>query len=100
MMVLARRTTTGNRYLDDLETMFRGLRDRSANLRLGGSTNELALLLGVFGAPLLGGNIALWTKSLFPEPVRLQQDGSASGCGSGGSCGGGGCGGGCGGCGG
>jgi uncharacterized protein (TIGR04222 family) len=101
MMVLARRTTTGNRYLDDLETMFRGLRDRSTNLRIGGSTNELALLLGVFGAPLLGGNVALWTKSLFPEPVSQQQNGSSSSssCGSGGSCGGGGCGGGCGGCG-
>ena len=93
-----RRTTTGNRYLDDLETMFRGLRERSTNLRIGGGSNELTLLLGVFGAPLLGGNIALWTKSLFPDPVR-QQQGSSSGCGSGGSCGGGGCGGGCGGCG-
>jgi uncharacterized protein (TIGR04222 family) len=96
-----RRTTTGNRYLDDLETMFRGLRERSGNLRVGGGTNELALLLGVFGAPLLGGNVALWTKSLFPDPVRQRQDSwSSSSCGSGGSCGGGGCGGGCGGCGG
>jgi len=91
-----RLTARGERFLEDLHTLFSGLKGRAAGLRPGGDTSELAWLAAVFGA----------TAVPFPFPSLFRQQPAesstswgfgGSSCGSG--CGGGG-GGGCGGCGG
>jgi uncharacterized protein (TIGR04222 family) len=88
----AHRTTIGSRVLDDLEELFRGLRERAQPIAAGGATNEFALLLGVFGAVALAGEARRTASLLFPAP---SSDSGGGGCGSscGGGCGGGGCGG-------
>jgi uncharacterized membrane protein YgcG len=99
------RTALGDRLLADLRELFSGLDIRSHEVQLGGATNELALLMGVFGLNALVGDALSTATFLFPAPLGLPgaSDGDSSGGGSscGSSCGGGGCGGGgCGGCGG
>ncbi len=105
-----RRTTLGRRVVQDFQALFSGLRERSANIAPGGATNELTLLLGIYGAVALEGPLRERFTALFPGP--LPDSGSpgsswsssthacgVSSCGSsscGSSCGGGG---GCGGCG-
>lgn len=98
------RTRRGDEVVEDLRSLFSGLKDRCSEFRAGHSTNEMALLAGVFGLGLLPASIYPYTKTLYPKAV----DAGASGCGSssscgsscsGGGCGGGGCGSGCGGCG-
>ncbi|MBM2810594.1 MAG: hypothetical protein HW416_1353 [Chloroflexi bacterium] len=110
----SRRTALGDRVLDDMRTLFDGLKDRAHQVRPGGATNELALLVGVFGLSALWGNAYSQASELFPRAADPRKHGNSSGgsgCGSscGASCGGGGgggsggggsCGGGCGGCGG
>jgi uncharacterized protein (TIGR04222 family) len=97
-----RRTTLGSRVLADLQELFAGLRGRADELPSGGATNELALLLGVFGIGALVGERKAQAVQLFPAGNGSGASGSSS-CGtsscSSSSCGGGGCGGGCGGCG-
>lgn len=100
-------TGLGSRALADLNTLFRGLRDRRLTLKPGGQTNEAALLAAVYGASALSPVSFPYTKELFPKAKKKSWFSSESSCGSscgtscgsscGSSCGGGG---GCGGCGG
>jgi uncharacterized protein (TIGR04222 family) len=98
----SRRTTIGARVLEDLKVLFARLRGRASDLAVGGASNELALLVGVFGfAALAGPTRALW-QQVFPraEAVSGGSSCSSSSCSSGSSCGSScGGGGGCGGCG-
>jgi uncharacterized protein (TIGR04222 family) len=112
MAIRARRTTRGERMIEDLQALFAGLRARAHELPPGGATNEVALLAGIFGVTALYGAPFAQAQMLFPTG-RAANAGSSSGtshdtswstssCSSGGSsCGGGGDGGGggCGGCG-
>ena len=100
-----RRTTIGQRFMSDLRELFGGLQGRAAQIPAGGATNELALLMGVFGLGVMTGESADLASRLFPRTtgagVSSGSSGCGSSCGSGGSSCGGGCGGGgCGGCGG
>jgi uncharacterized protein (TIGR04222 family) len=104
-----RRTSLGDRVVGDLKELFAGLRGRAQELPTGGATNEMAMLMGVFGIAALVGDPYVRAASLFPKAAADGESGgggggtscgSASSCGGGGGCGGGGCGGGCGGCGG
>jgi uncharacterized protein (TIGR04222 family) len=91
-----RRSRKGDRLLNDLKTLFAGLRSRANMLTLGMGGNEAVLLTAVFGAFML-------PKESFPFAHRWSSgnasggDGGSSGSSCGSSCGGGG--GGCGGCG-
>ncbi len=102
------RTVRGDHLLDDLRTLFSDLRERAASLRRGGATQELALLLAVFGLGALQGAQLTLALALFPKLQRSSGAGGGSSGSSSSSCGsscssssscGGGCGGGCGGCG-
>lgn len=104
------RTIRGDKFLQDVRSLFSSLRQRASSLRPGGATSDLVWLASAYGL----GEVS---PILFPSVMALRPpkpagpasgfDGLSSGnsCGSGGSsCGGGGCGagcgGGCGGCGG
>lgn len=107
-----RRTAKGDRLLDDLRTLFSGLRERAPSLRAHAASPEVALLAAVFGVGLLPAGDFGWIRKAFPKSSYASESassscgsgcGSSSGSSSGSSCGsscGGGCGGGCGGCGG
>lgn len=117
----SRLTPTGRRVLQDLQTLFGRLRVRARQLALGGSTNELALAVGVFGFGVLAPDVREQVRLLAPSAAlaagagrrpgsdststgsscgssAASSSGSSSSCGAscGSSCGGGG---GCGGCG-
>jgi uncharacterized protein (TIGR04222 family) len=104
------RTDRGDRLLSDLRTLFSGLRDRASTLRGGGASQELALLVSVFGIAALEGKKLTLAKKLFPRAMTGTSSSTSCGsscsslssasCGGGGGCGGGCGGGGCGGCGG
>ncbi len=100
-----RRTPIGDALLRDLSSLFEGLRDRAASLRTGGETNELALLVAVFGMAELEGSARTQAEVLFPRAMANHSGNSSGSCGSScsssSSCSSGGCGGGggCGGCG-
>jgi len=102
------RTVRGDRILGDLRVLFDALRDRATGLRPYTSTNELALLMAVFGfgaVPALAFPFARAFRPKRSERSESSCGGSVSSSGSsssGSSCGGGGssCGGGGGGCGG
>jgi uncharacterized protein (TIGR04222 family) len=105
-----RLTSRGAALLVDVQTLYRGLKERATLIRPGGATIEAMMLAAAFGVDTLAGDAFSYTKSLFP---RRQKSATGSSCGSacgsscsssggsscGSSCGGGGCGGGCGGCG-
>jgi uncharacterized protein (TIGR04222 family) len=114
------RTLRGEKFLQDVKSLFSSLRQRAASLRPGGATSDLVWLASAYG-------LAEVSPILFPSVMALRPRkpiggsgsggwggwssgnsscGTSSSCGSGGSscsggggCGGGGCGGGCGGCG-
>lgn len=102
------RTERGEKFLQDVRSLFSTLRQRADSLRPGGATTDLVWLASAFG-------LAEVSPILFPQVSALikrrpQREGHGNGgffhssCGSsscgGGGCGGGGCGGGgCGGCG-
>lgn len=112
------RTRRGDAALEDFQRLFAGLRERAAQLPAGGATQELAMVVGLFGVAALPEASRVLAAQLFPLAVRQQfragDQGSSSsytscgtgvdsgcgssGCGGGGGCGSG-CGGGCGGCG-
>jgi uncharacterized protein (TIGR04222 family) len=108
-LLFPRLTRSGKSMLEDLETLYSGLRDRAPSLRPGGTTLEPMMLAAVFGVGALAGESFAYTRSLFPRALRESSTTTGSSCGSscgtscgsscGSSCGGGGCGGGCGGCG-
>jgi uncharacterized protein (TIGR04222 family) len=105
------RTVRGEKFLQDVKSLFSSLRQRAASLRPGGATSDLVWLASAYGLTEV-------SPILFPQVTALRPRGqphgpgstgwgsSNSSCGSGssscggGGCGsGGGCGGGCGGCG-
>lgn len=97
-----RLTARGKAALEDIQSLYGGLKDRAFSLRAGGATAEVAMLAAVFGIGALEAEAFAYTKTLFPKAVKPSTGSSCGGsCGSscGSSCGGGGCGGGCGGCG-
>jgi uncharacterized protein (TIGR04222 family) len=106
-----RLTESGRTTIEDVQSLYSGLRDRSGLLNPGGAGIEPMMLAAVFGVGALAGPGFSFASGLFPDQ-RKRANGSCGagdgGCGSSGSscsssCGsscGGGCGGGCGGCGG
>jgi uncharacterized protein (TIGR04222 family) len=104
------RTARGDKFLQDVKTLFANLQLRASTLRPGGSTADLAWLASAYGLAAVPTGVFPHASALKPPP-RAQDfasggsssDGSwFSSCGSsscGGGCGGGSCGGGCGGCG-
>lgn len=109
-----RLTARGKSALEDIQSLYRDLRDRSHTLRGGGATAEAVMLAAVFGVAALEAEAFAYTRTLFPRAANSSGESSwSSSCGSscgsssdsssssscGSSCGGGGCGGGCGGCG-
>jgi uncharacterized protein (TIGR04222 family) len=104
-----RLTRRGAETLEDLRTLFAGLRGRVHRLVSGGATQEAALVSAVFGVGALAAAPPFaYAKDLFPRAAApgvgggttVSSCGAACGSSGGSSCGGGGCGGGCGGCGG
>jgi uncharacterized protein (TIGR04222 family) len=99
-----RRTALGDRVLGDLSTLFDALRGRASELRPYTATNELALLIAVFGLGAVPVAAFPFRRAFTPAQAATAC-GSTYSCGSssGSSCGGGGSscgsGGGCGGCG-
>ena len=92
-----RRTGAGDAAVADMKQLFKRLKDRASNLKSGGQTNELAMLIGVFGLSAVSASAFPIIEKIYPAP---KSDGgsscsSSSSCGSscGGGCGGGGCGG-------
>jgi hypothetical protein len=104
-----RLTSAGRAILQDVQTLYGGLKDRVASIRPGGATIEPMMLAAAFGVDALAGDAFAYTQTLFPQrrrsasPSWWSDTSGVSSCGSSGSsCGsscGGGCGGGCGGCG-
>ncbi len=111
-----RLTESGKAMLEDVKSLYSGLRDRASLLNPGGAGIEPMMLAAVFGVGALAGPAFSYAGTLFPGAKKRSSSNSCSadpGCGStcssdssgssGSSCGsscGGGCGGGCGGCGG
>ncbi len=106
-----RRTGKGDRFLDDLKSLFSGLKVRAKFMQNGGVTNELALLTATFGLSAASPENFPFIRKIYKKSSSAKSSNNCgTGCGSGyfysscggGGCGGGGCGGGagCGGCGG
>lgn len=98
-MIDRRLTAAGQALLDDLRSLFAGLKEKSLEIRAGGATTELAMLIAVFGIGALPAHMGDQFEKLYPKAASSWDSSSSCGssCGSS-SCGGGG--GGCGGCGG
>jgi uncharacterized protein (TIGR04222 family) len=106
------RTRKGDAALAELRSNFASLKQRAADIELGGGSRDLPMLAAIFGITALGGAALAQAQDLFPVAVKYQgvagsscggsSCGNWSSCSGGSSCGGGGssCGGGCGGCGG
>ena len=111
------RTVRGDRILGDLEALFDALRHRASGLQPNYATNELALLVAVFGFEPLPATTYPFVHAFHPKrSTERPSDAGGSACGTtmsggggggdsggggdGGGGGGGGCGGGGGGCGG
>jgi uncharacterized protein (TIGR04222 family) len=106
VLTRGRRTVLGDRVLGDLSSLFDALRDRARELRPYTATNELALLMAVFGLDAVPVVAFPFRRAFRPAASNASSCGTAPACGSssgGSSCGGGGSscggGGGCGGCG-
>ena len=85
-VIPGRRTTRGKRMLEDLQTLFAGLRARARELPAGGATNELALLAGIFGLSALQGIARVQAQLLFPASFAVSASGSSGTTSSGSSC--------------
>lgn len=95
-----RLTFAGDAALDDLKVLFKRLNDRAKSLKPGGESNEMAMLIAVFGLAALPVDAFPFVEQLYPRPQggdssSGSSDSGSSSCGSscGGGCGGGGCGG-------
>ena len=106
------RTTRGEKFLEDVKSLFASIRLRADSLRPGGATSDLAWLASAYGLTAVPTLIFPHVSAFFPRKPLPNWGSTGSGdssgffssCGSascgGGGCGGGGCGGGgCGGCG-
>jgi len=88
---LSDRTRAGDRMIDDLRTLFGGMKQRSAAIHNGASPKEFALMAAVFGMATVPNG-----KTLFPKAYTAScglacgSDSSSGGssCGGGGGCGG------------
>jgi uncharacterized protein (TIGR04222 family) len=113
------RTVRGEKFLQDVRSLFSSLRQRAASLRPGGATSDLVWLASAYGltevSPILfpsvvalrprrppsGSGSTRWGSGSSSCGTSTSCGSGGSSCGGGGGCGGsGGCGGGCGGCGG
>ena len=104
-----RLTESGKAMLEDVKTLYGGMRNRAVASEAGGASVEPLMLAAVFGLGALAGPSFAYADDLFPGSRRREPEqtmdgggGSCSGgssCSSGSSCGSS-CGGGCGGCGG
>lgn len=97
-----RLTVRGAAMLEDIKTLYAGLKERAAMIHPGGATAEAVMLAAVFGVGALAGDGFAYTQTIFPQATSssgASSCGSSCGSSGGSSCGGGGCGGGCGGCG-
>jgi uncharacterized protein (TIGR04222 family) len=104
------RTARGDKFLEDVKSIFANLHLRASTLRPGGATSDLVWLASAYGLdavpPIVFPHVSVLLAWRAPPTTSsgMVSSGSScgtfSGCGGGGSCGGGGCGGGCGGCGG
>lgn len=96
-----RLTQSGRKCLNSLETLLNNASTRISQIRKG-ETNELALIVAVYGIGVLPSSLYPYTSTIFARAnsASFGSDGGGFSCGSscGSSCGGG-CGGGCGGCG-
>jgi uncharacterized protein (TIGR04222 family) len=102
------RTARGEKFLEDVKSLFSSLRQRSASLRPGGATTDLVWLASAYGLREIPPILFPQVTALFPSKASRGSGSWGSGdssCGTSSSCGGGGCGGGgcggggCGGCG-
>jgi uncharacterized protein (TIGR04222 family) len=85
---LPRQTRAGDRMIEDLRTLFEGLKWKSEKIQNGASPAEFALMAAVFGMATIP-----YAKTLFPQGGSSCGSGCGSDGGSSSSCGGGGCGG-------
>jgi uncharacterized protein (TIGR04222 family) len=83
-----RQTSAGKRMIDDLKTLFGGLKQKSSQLQNGASPAEFALMAAVFGMSTVP-----YAKTLFPQGGSSSCGSSCGSSGDGGGDGGGGCGG-------
>ncbi|MCC6540314.1 MAG: TIGR04222 domain-containing membrane protein [Bryobacterales bacterium] len=100
VVFLGRRTPQGDTALEDVQSIFAGVKQR---VHLRPSLDDLIMVAAVYGAMALPATSMAYMTDLYPRATAASGDSGSSGCGSscGSSCGGGGgCGGGgCGGCG-
>lgn len=82
--VVRRRTGLGDAALEDLQTLFSGLRGRASSLAAGTSNAEMMLLAGIFGLSVLSPTSYPLARELMPQPSSS----AGSSCGSSGSDGG------------
>jgi uncharacterized protein (TIGR04222 family) len=102
-VVFPRLSARGTELLENVRNLFLSLKVRAPQIRPGGASTELVMLVAVYGVGALPREHFLWAHQLFPRATSDSSSSSSSSCGSScgsSSCGGGGCGGGCGGCGG
>lgn len=95
-----RLTARGNALLENVRNLFTSLKVRAPQIRPGGASSELVMLVAVFGIAALPRENFVWTRRLFPRADATVAAATSCGSSCGSGCGGGGCGGGCGGCGG
>jgi uncharacterized protein (TIGR04222 family) len=98
------RTARGEKFLEDVKSLFSSLRLRAASLRPGGATTDLVWLASAYGLTEVSPVLFPQVAALFPRKPDRGSGGSnftdggscgsgSSSCGGGGGCGGGGCGG-------
>jgi len=92
-----RLTESGKAMLEDVQSLYSGVRHRAPLSKAGDAGVEPVMLAAVFGVGAL--SASGYTDDLAPHRRKKSEASCASDCGCGSSCGGG-CGGGCGGCGG
>jgi uncharacterized protein (TIGR04222 family) len=99
------RTIRGDKFLEDVKSIFANLRLRASTLRPGGATSDLVWLASTYGleaiSPVIFPHVSALLAWRAPPARSSSMFSSGSSCGTFSGCGGGGgCGGGCGGCGG
>jgi len=98
MVFHAKRTPQGDAAMEDIQSIFEGVKHR---VHLRPSLDDLIMVAAVFGMGALPAMAVPYAADLYPRAAAAGDSGSGCGSSCGSSCGGGGgCGGGCGGCGG
>ena len=60
----------------DLKTLFKRLKSRASALKAGGESNEMAMLIAVFGLAALPATAFPFVEKLYPQP-RSESSGSS-----------------------